>query len=409
MAQLSGFFSQAQFKNGVSRVFAHLALAGIALTVPAVGANRYLLAGLLICVVAPLALLVNRYAQGSGHSWADPLVDLLMLITLIHLVPHLWMVGMALGLMIAVAPSLSLHPASHWVYLFFGVLLVGGMTLAAVVHGAQDWELVIAAVVVCYPALLFYTFTQMRRANDLRKRAEMMRGMTQMAGSVAHDFNNMLTSIAGYTELALARNPADPESRKALENVLQGTERAAVLCEQLLSFAGRDGEQISRIDVGAETTLIVELLTPVLPQGTRVSVHGGAQPLYINARLSDLHQVLMNVILNAGESMNGGGGEVEVYLRSTVPEPGQMSGRIECLVCDRGRGIPGSEVSKVFDPFFSTKSSGHGLGLASIKRTLHDMDGDIHIRPRQGGGTVVAMSWPLAVPLNLTGEATTPA
>ena len=199
-----------QNKALIFRVLAHLTIAAIAIYLPSVGPNRFWLAALLLGVGTPTAIIVNRQVKSIARNWAEALVDLVMVVTLIHFTPHLWMVGMALGLMVALAPSISLHPRSHWIYMSFGAVLLAGMTLAAVIHDVENWELVALAVAITYPALLFYTYSQMQTANELRKRAEKVEGMTQLAGSMAHDFNNMLMGISGHTEVALLGLPGRP-------------------------------------------------------------------------------------------------------------------------------------------------------------------------------------------------------
>ncbi len=378
------------------RVSAHLILAALAVSLPAVGPNRFWLAGLLLCVGTPTAILVNQRVRGIERNWAEALVDLTMVVTLIHLVPHLWMVSMALGLMVALAPSISLHPRSHWIYMSFGAVLLIGMTVAAATHDVQNWELVVLAVAVTYPALLYYTYSQMQAANEMRKRAEMVRGMSQLAGSVAHDFNNMLMGISGHTEVALTRLPSDHDARENLQRVLQGTKRASLLTNRLLRFAGREMGRKELINVIAEFRVIAELLQPALPAGTSVAYTGIEDPLYVEANVTDLHQVWMNVLLNAGESMQGKEAMIDVRFSRTVNREIETPPQIEIVVSDRGGGISADALEKVFDPFFSTKKQGHGLGLAVSSRIMQQLNGDIVIRKRTGGGTEVLLSFPEA-------------
>jgi len=402
-----GDFSNLQNKALFFRVSAHVIIAVIAVMIPSVGPNRFLIAGLMLGVGSPVAIIVNRRVKSIARNWAEALVDLVMVVTLTHLAPHLWMVTMALGLMVALAPSISLHPNSHWIYFVFGIVLLAGMSLAAIVHDVQNWELVIAAVTVTYPALLFYTYSQMRAANDLRKRAEMVEGMSQLAGSVAHDFNNMLMSISGYTELSLAQLPEDHTAKRELKKVLKITKRAGLLNGQLLSFAGRELGRRETIDIVAEFRVIADLLQPALPSGISIALAATERPMFVEASVTDLQQVWMNVLLNAGESMHGQAGVVEVSF-SSAEIPGKADSReIKLLISDRGSGISRDALDRVYDPFFTTKEKGHGLGLAVSKRIMQQLHGSIVLRERAGGGTEAELTFPEAT-APLTSHETVP-
>lgn len=373
------------------RVVSHIAIALIAVSVPEVGPNRFWLAGIIVGLGSPTAILLNLYVSEKSRNWIEALFDLLLVVTLVHLVPHLWIAALCLGLMVAMAPSISLHPSSHWIYIGFGSLLLSGMTFALVIHDVAGWHLVIAAISVTYPSMLFYTYSQMRRANELAGGAQLMRGMTEMAGSVAHDFNNMLAGISGHTELATRKLSAEHPAREDLLQVIDGTERASLLCNQLLSFAGRNLGRKERVNVLVELEIIAGLIGPALPDGVIVEITESAEPLYIDTEISQLHQVLMNILLNAGEAMLASRGPISVSL-SRVNTEG--SSQVVMTIADRGYGIADSAIGKVFDTFYTTKKNGRGLGLAATKRIMQDLNGDISVNNRTGGGTEVHLTWP---------------
>ena len=353
------------------RVMAHVALAAIMVVVPAVGPNRFVLAAIVVGVGSPIAVLLNRYVDEVSRNWVEALFDLVMVVTLVHFVPHLWVAAMCLGLMVALAPTVSLHPASHWIYLGFGLVLVGGMTLAAVVHGTEGWQLPIAAVAVTYPSMLYYTHAQMRRTNELRQRAQLLRGMTELAGSVAHEFNNTLTGVIGHAELAMSELPEGHAARDDMTRVLKGAKQAGLLSNQLLSFAGGYVGHSGLVDVSAELRTMAGLLGPVLPAGVTIAVDAPTEALYVDARASELHQVLMNVILNAGEAMIDVRGPIDVQLTHDT------GGQVVMTVADRGSG----------------EESGSEM-LTATARIMHDLGGDMHIRGRAEGGTEVRLCWP---------------
>lgn len=382
-----------------------MALALLAVTLPDVGPNRYWLAGLLVGVGSPIAVLLNLYVKELSRNWVEAMFDLIMVITLIHLVPHLWMPALALGLMCALAPSISLHPASHWIYTAYGAVLLIGLTFAVTLHDQSGWLLPVAAVAAVYPSMLYYTHTQMRRSNELRERAQLMRGMTELAGSVAHDFNNVLTTIIGHAELARMKLPGEHDAHGDIANILRGAERASLLGRQLQSFAGRNVGRPDHVDLRAEISTMAGLLQPVMPAGVTIEITGN-KPLYVLADVTQVQQVLMNVLVNAGDAMVGRDGPVSVVLGRGA---GRSAGKVEVTIRDGGHGIPDRILTRIFDPLFSTKGDGHGLGLASTKKIMDDLGGSIAVHS-QRSGTEVTLCWDEAVPpAPVAGNPTPPA
>ena len=381
-------FSSPRSQALLFRVLGHAGLAVLALTIPEVGPNRFLLAGVLLAFVSPAAILINRRLDDQTRNWGEAFFDLLVLVTLVHLVPHLWMAALALGLMVAIAPSVSLHPASHWIYLAFGLVLIGGMTFAFVLHDVEGWELPIAAVAVTYPSMLYYTFTQMQRANDLRQRAQLLRGLTDLARTIGHDFNNAMVSIVTNTELAGAKLPEDHPALQDMDEILKGTDRARRLCRQLLSFAGRSVAHRGRIEMAAEVAALANLLQAALPTNVTVDLDC-EDPLYVEADVPQLHQVLMGTLLYAGDALRENPGPIRVRLER---EDGAGSGqRGEVHVTVRWHGKAEPTESGIFELLRAT--TGGSWSLSHAKRLLSEDCGHMTISPA-GDGTEVRLSWP---------------
>ena len=373
-----------------ARLAGHVTLALLALALPQVGPNRFWLAGLIVGVGSPLALLMHWRLSPMTRNAAEPLFDLILIVVLIHLVPEQWTAALCLGLLVSLAPSVGLHPASHWIYMGLGTLLVGGLAFAALLHEVSGWGIPLAVVAATYPSVLLYTRTQMQALSRLRERAEKVQGMTELAGSVAHDFNNLLTSISGHAELALARLPETHTARKDLGLVLKGAERGSLICRQLLSFAGSSPGKAVPVDVGAEIRAITALLRSVVPDSVQLCTQVPETPLYIHARVSQLDQVLMNVLLNASDAMTGREGRIQVVLR------GQQSNgqpQVQVLVRDTGPGIPNNLLGRIMEPYYSTKDDGHGIGMATLQRIMQDSDGTVSIDSSRFG-TEVILEWP---------------
>ena len=249
--------------------------------------------------------------------------------------------------------------------------------------------------------MLYYTYTQMQRANELRERAQLMRGMTELAGSVAHDFNNVLTTIIGHAELAEMKLPATHKAHGDIAKILRGAERASLLGRQRQSFAGHNVGRPDQVDLRVEIQTMAGLLQPVIPAGVFIDFEASDSPLFVSADVTQVQQVLMNVLLNAGDAMLGRDGPITVVLRREV---GVGPGKAVVIIRDSGSGIPDDELNRVFDPLFCTKGDGHGLGLASTKRIMDDLDGTIAVRSNRSG-TEVTLSWAeIEVPITPAGD-----
>ena len=157
-------------------------------------------------------------------------------------------------------------PRSLWIYTGYALLLVLAMGFAAVVHEVPDWFVPLLVVTMLYPAVLYYAFWQVRQITQLRERAQRMQSLTELAGNVAHDFNNVLMGISGHAELAELSLPKDHPARRSLGEVIQGTDRASLLCGQLLAFSGRGVTHRQPLDLAQEPGLSSNSCAPWFPQ-----------------------------------------------------------------------------------------------------------------------------------------------
>ena len=374
------------------RLLAQFLIAVCALALPAMGDNRFLLAAILLCVTIPGAVVIHLRFQFPRKGWIEPLFDLCLVVILIHFVPQLWHAALCIALMVALAPSVSLHPRGSIIYAGYGVFLVSGLGLAAWLYDVDNWFLPLLGVVITYPSLIFYSHWQVQRANELRERSQLLQGITQLAGSVAHDFNNVLTGVSGYAELALHDLPDPHPARDSLNEVINGVSRASLLSNQLLSFAGREVHSQARINLGEEVLLIADLLQAVVPRGVTIKTSVPANDMYVRADQSQLQQVIMNIILNAGEATTQTPSSIDLTLSETVWQ-GEPSAILS--ITDQGIGIPEQTVNRIFDPFFTTKPRGHGLGLASVMRIMEHQKGSVEVASKLGEGSTFTLRWPL--------------
>ena len=235
-----------------------------------------------------------------------------------------------------------------------------------------------------------------KRSKERLHRAQKLETMGYVAGGVAHDFNNLIAAIRGCAELMLENLPKGHPSRVDAEEIRAAGERAAALTRQLLSFGRCPGGMTRPVDLLATVSGMRGILVRLLPRPVRLEIDA---PKTLGAILADpglVEQVLLNLVVNAGEAMPEGG-RVTVELA-----PAPKGGAGVCAPCarltvrDRGVGMTEEVRARIFEPFFTTKESGSGLGLPTVAETVRRCDGGIEVESAPGKGAAFHVYWPLA-------------
>lgn len=257
--------------------------------------------------------------------------------------------------------------------------------------------------------------TETKRMQEELIKAQKLESLGVLAGGIAHDFNNILTGILGNLSLANAR--LDP--RHGIAKYLQDCEKAAVrasnLTRQLLTFA-RGGEPVKKVIEPA--SLITETTSFVL-RGTNVrSIVKPAEDLWcLEADSGQLSQALHNILINAAQAMPHGG-TVTVNAMNETLEPDNSlqlppGHYVKIVVNDSGCGIPSENLARIFDPYFTTKPEGNGLGLASVYSIVKRHGGAVEVSSTVGAESSITIHLP-ALPGGrpedeVTGNASAPA
>ncbi len=230
-----------------------------------------------------------------------------------------------------------------------------------------------------------------------------------LAGGVAHDFNNLLTAVLGNAELALKDLPASAQAREPLGEIRTIAYRAADLCRQLLTYSGRGGfvsEPIAAQHIVEEISRILEVL--VAAKVRLIFRFADDVPLIVGDP-TQIRQVVMNLITNASEAIGDKEGVITLGLSKRVIERGDLRDfvapaevaegtYVELAVTDTGCGMTKATRSRVFEPFFSTKFTGRGLGMAAALGIVRGHRGAIRIISEVGKGTTVTVLLPAAGP-----------
>jgi PAS domain S-box-containing protein len=217
-----------------------------------------------------------------------------------------------------------------------------------------------------------------------------------LAGGIAHDFNNLLMGILGNVALAKEGDVAEGERTTLLAEAEQAALRARNLTQQLLTFS-KGGSPIRK----------VVALRPIVEETARFALSGAAaraaftfpgDPWPIEADAGQVGQVVQNLILNAVQAMPTGG-TIDVACENVTVAEGKVAslpaGRyVRLTVRDEGHGIPPDHLHRIFDPYFTTKAGGHGLGLASVYSIVHRHGGQVTVASTLGKGTTFAVYLP---------------
>ncbi|MDP3716325.1 MAG: histidine kinase N-terminal 7TM domain-containing protein [Acidobacteriota bacterium] len=242
-----------------------------------------------------------------------------------------------------------------------------------------------------------------RRVQEQQKAESLM----VLAGGVAHDFNNLLTGILGNAELLAMQAPAESGQRRAAESIVIGAQRAADLVSKMLAYAGGGRVVAERVDLDALVREMVDLLEASVARHCTLTYQSpGPLPL-VETDPTQLRQVVMNLIINATEAVEEGGvvtvatGEErldrELLKRMTFGadvEPGRY---VFIDVVDNGAGMSEHTLARMFDPFFSTKDQGRGLGMAAVRGIVGSHHAALRVTSAQGQGTRFRVWFPLVV------------
>jgi len=272
----------------------------------------------------------------------------------------------------------------------------------AVHRGAQDYlvksstdaELLARAVRYSRERVDWRRETLEREA-ELRQ-AQKMEAVGRLAGGVAHDFNNVLTAIFGYTDLLMEQFTEDDPRRQDVVEIRRSAERAASLTRQLLAFSRKQMMQPRVLDLNEIIASLHKLLDRLIGEDVVLELQPGADLWQVRADPGQLEQVLMNLIANGRDAMPEGGrlsiatGNVVVDHEDQKNRPGLHPGSYVTLtVSDTGDGIPGHIRAHVFEPFFTTKAQGKGtgLGLATVYGIVKQSGGGVYVDSDEGKGT----------------------
>lgn len=231
-----------------------------------------------------------------------------------------------------------------------------------------------------------------------------------LAGGIAHDFNNLLTGIMGNASLAIEMAPENTPLSERLGEIVRASEKASELTRQMLAYAGKGRFLVESIDVSRLVNEIATLVTASVPRNVQIQLDLGRDLPPVDADPTQVQQIVMNLVINGAEAVGKASGVVKVSTVVRDAEAAMAAGGLRVGaelrpgkyvvidVSDNGSGMDQNTMLQIFDPFFSTKFTGRGLGLAAAQGIVRAHRGAIVVYSEPGFGSRFSVYLPAAIP-----------
>ncbi len=246
--------------------------------------------------------------------------------------------------------------------------------------------------------------TTLREQEDALMQTQRLESLGVLAGGIAHDFNNLLTAAAGNLEIVLGFLPEDTEGAPFAANVSNALAKAANLTRQLLAYSGRGRFLIQVHDLNAAVREKTALLDITIRKKARIEYDLAESLPALEADGSQLQQVIMNLVTNASEALGDNPGAVRIATRCETLRPEDLPPCVVPLeeagtyvvleVSDTGCGMTAEQMTRIFEPFYTTKKAGRGLGLSAMLGILRSHRGGLALVSAPGAGTTFTLYFP---------------
>ncbi len=244
-----------------------------------------------------------------------------------------------------------------------------------------------------------------KRMEQALFQAQKMEAIGSLAGGIAHDFNNVLSAIYGFAQLAQLEIDGSEKVREYIRHICLASERAKEMVMQILAFSRQGVSEKQPTDIGKIIRDVLKLVRASIPATVEIegNIADGAGP--VRANQTQLHQLVMNLCINASHALQGRGGKIAVELtpvtihQDEIPhyqdlQPGRY---LKLIIADNGHGIDPAVLPRIFEPYFTTKGQGKGtgMGLAMVHGIVKDHGGDIKVYSEVGIGTTIQVLFPV--------------
>ena len=247
--------------------------------------------------------------------------------------------------------------------------------------------------------------TERKRAESLLLLAQKSESVSLLAGGIAHDFNNLLTGVLSQSSLALQKLSEEHSARNNIEKAIKASERAADLTRQLLAYTGQGAVRIETVNLNQLIQDNYGLIEAIVSKHTSMELKLSPSLPFIEIDRGHCQQVTMNLVINAIEAIDNRQGTVVIetgerlidddsileIMNATKLEPGNY---VYLKVSDNGAGMDQETLTRIFDPYFTTKKTGSGLGLSATLGIVQTYAGGLHVESSRGKGTTFTLFFP---------------
>jgi PAS domain S-box-containing protein len=236
--------------------------------------------------------------------------------------------------------------------------------------------------------------TEQKKAEEEKRKIEIqllkaqkLESLGVMAGGIAHDFNNILVGILGFAELTLLALPEDSPFMENIQEIMKSGMRAKNIIKQILTYTGQSQCNINTINLTGLIKDMDEFIKISISKKSIIKYELKEDLPVIEADEAQISQIIMNLVINSSEAIGDNNGII-------IVRTGYNKNFVYFEVKDTGCGIPDEIKNKIFDPFFSTKFTGRGLGLAAVQGIIKSHKASINVKSTPGKGTIITVSFP---------------
>jgi PAS domain S-box-containing protein len=254
-----------------------------------------------------------------------------------------------------------------------------------------------------YGLAMVEDITEVKRTQEESFARQKLESVGTLASGIAHDFNNLLGGVVVQAELVLAELHAGMSPERGLKAIRDLAIRGSEIVRQLMIYAGKESEVVGLADVSQIVEEMIELLKMSVSKHAVVETDLGNDRPAVRANAAQLRQIVMNLVINASEAIGDRDGIIRVRIRratkgrdAMIPKGVAEGDYLQLEVADTGCGMTPETQARVFDPFFTTRSAGHGLGLAVVHGIVRRLGGSINVASEPGEGTTFEVLLPCA-------------